>query len=312
MPVYVIDKPLGITSHDAVRESRKLLNTRRVGHAGTLDPLATGVLVLLTHESTKLSPFLSESDKTYLAWVSFGAGTAALDSEGPIVARGNARELRRSDIEAALPRFRDLKEQLPPAYSAVKKGGTRGYEAARRGESLQLEPRPVRYRDITLLDYAPSRDLLPTAFRLSEGGRWRPDPSGKRVALPPPHGALPTALFELTVAAGTYVRAFARDLGSAVGVPAHLSGLVRTRSGRLGLERAVGLAELPDTTGLKAADALDCPKVVLSEREVERVRQGQRLALGGEGRVVLVSASNELIAVAEVTDGRMKLLRVWR
>lgn len=300
MPVFIVDKPLGLTSHDVVSRARKLLKTRQVGHAGTLDPLATGVLVILTHEATKLSPFLTGADKHYLAWVSFGASTPTLDAEGPVSDTGDARGLTATDIEAALPPFLKLSQQLPPQYSAVKKGGVKGYEAARKGETLDLVARPAGYGRLELLGFATTREGLPSPIQAD---------------LPEPLGAFPTALFALEVQAGTYVRAFARDLGAALGVPAHLSGLVRTRAGRFTLSEASPLDTLADAEGhglaYSLADALPYPLIELAPEEVARVRQGQRLALSLEGRVGLIDEARTLIAVAEPQSGKMKLLRVW-
>ncbi|ADI15606.1 tRNA pseudouridine(55) synthase TruB [Truepera radiovictrix] len=300
MPVYIVDKPLGLTSHDVVAHARKALRTRQVGHAGTLDPLATGVLVLLTHEATKLSPFLSGSDKAYLAWVAFGASTPTLDTEGPISETGDASQLTAERVAAALPPFLALTEQRPPQYSAVKRGGVKGYEAARRGEALELGARPAGYRRLELLGFAPTRDALPS-----------PVPA----TLPEPLGALPTALLKLEVRAGTYVRAFARDLGAALGVPAHLAGLVRTRAGRFSLADALPLTALGEAAGRPLADALPYPLLTLSQQEALRVRQGQppalREALDVGARVGLVDPEGQLVAVAERQEGRLKLLRVW-
>lgn len=312
MPVYTVDKPLGLTSHDVVSQCRKLLQTRKVGHAGTLDPLATGVLVVLSEEATKLSPFLTESEKHYLAWVSFGAGTPTLDAEGPVETRADATHLTKEDLTAALPPFLELTQQLPPQYSAIKRGGVKGYEAARKGESLELPPRSAGYRDIRLLEFASNRNNLPTHFSLVEDGTWAPNPNGVAFDLPPTLGDFPTALFYLQVQAGTYVRAFARDVGKALGVPAHLSGLVRTRAGTAGLEAAVSLENVPATEGRSLAEALPYPLVELSKEEVTRVRQGQRLSPTFSGRAGLVDEQGELVAVAEIENDRMKLLRVWQ
>lgn len=311
MPVFIVDKPLGPTSHDVAARARKLLKTRRVGHAGTLDPLASGVLVLLSEEATKLSPFLTASNKHYLAWVSFGAITPTLDAEGPVTEQADASELGRDAVERALPAFLELTEQRPPAYSAVKKGGVKGYEAARKGEHLALAARPAGYSEVHLLEFAASRDHLPHAFSLTPEGRWSPNPRGLEVTLPDTLGDFPTALFYLSVAAGTYVRAFARDLGTTLGLPAHLSGLVRTRAGRLGLEEAVSIEEILSAPGLEPAAALPYPLVTLSSDEVTRVRQGQRLSVPFEGRVGLTTPEGELVAVAEIVNERMRLLRVW-
>lgn len=334
MPVFPIDKPLGVTSHDVVAGARRRLGTRRVGHAGTLDPLASGVLVLLSEEETKLSPFLTDTDKSYLAWVSFGATTPTLDAEGPLLPAAPAgpelpqplrdaatgrlggpagpAELTPDAIERALPPFLELTEQAPPAYSAVKVAGVRGYQAARRGERVELAPRPAGYRRLELLAVAESVTELPDRFAPAADGTWRPDPAGRRAPLPPPLGHHPTALVALTVTAGTYVRAFARDLGAMLGSGAFLSGLLRTRAGGFGLDEAVAPDALDPAAGLGAARALPYPLVTLTAEEAERVRLGQRLPARFEGRAGLVGPGGELVAVAEANDGRMRLLRVWR
>lgn len=310
MPVYLVDKPLGPTSHDVVAQARRSLGTRRVGHAGTLDPLASGLLVLLVDDATKLSPFLGGEDKAYLAWVSFGAATPTLDAEGPILEEADASHVGAAGIRAALPPFLELREQVPPAYSAVKRGGVKGYEAARRGEDLDLQARPARYRQIELLGVAPARDALPGRFAPADGG-WAPSPEGRAFDLPEALGTHPTALLRLEVEAGTYIRSFARDLGVALGAPAHLSGLIRTRVGAHDLQAAVPVGALAEATGLRLADAVPMPRVTLSAEDADRVRLGQRLPLPLAERSALVDPEGRLVAVAETVDGRMQLLRVW-
>ncbi len=312
MPVYIVDKPLGITSHDVVAKTRKLLKTRAVGHAGTLDPLATGVLVVLTEEATKLSPFLTESDKHYLAWVTLGVGTPTLDAEGPIDATADASHLTKEMIEAALPQFLELTEQTPPQYSAIKKAGVKGYEAARKGETLELPPRPAKYYKIELLEFKPSRHDISTQFALTPDGTWRATARGITFSLPPLLQDAPTALFYLSVKAGTYIRAFARDLGEALNVPAHLSGLVRTRAGKSGLEQAIRLEDIASHQGLSMTEVLPYPLITLTDEETQRIRQGQRLTPTFEAKAGLITTSGELVAVIENVNGKMNFLRVWQ
>jgi tRNA pseudouridine55 synthase len=314
MPVFIVDKPLGLTSHDVVARARRMLKTRRVGHAGTLDPLATGVLVVLTEDATKLSPFLTASKKRYLAWVSFGGATPTLDAEGPLTEVQDASHLTEEAILAALPPFLELTAQLPPQYSAVKKAGVKGYEAARKGETLELAPRAVGYKSINLLAFASLRDSLPQRFSLSPKVHdWRPHPRGTASELPPALGDFPTALFSLSVAAGTYIRAFARDLGEALRLPAHLSGLVRTKAGKNGLEQAIKLDELPHARGLSNAEALPYPLVTISEGEEKRALQGKRLELELEDLTGLVAEDGHLVAVAApALPGQAKVVRAWR
>jgi len=308
MALYAVDKPLHLTSHDAVEEARKRLGTRRVGHTGTLDPLATGLLLLVSEESTKLVPFLSGEDKEYIAWVSFGATTPTLDAEGPVSEEAPVR-FDRKDLEAALPGFLEVKEQIPPLYSAIKVGGKRAYEAAREGKPLELGPRPARYLEVELLALDPEptpHPIAPSAkgWRLAEKG-------GRKVELPPPLGPYPTAVIRLVVGPGTYVRAFARDLGEKLKTKAFLSGLVRTRIGKVGLERAVPLAELSPDKAIPEVDALPFPVVELSHTEARRVLEGVPLPIPALGYVTLVDSRRRLLAIAEGDGFKLKIKRVF-
>ncbi|KOX89224.1 tRNA pseudouridine synthase B [Thermus aquaticus] len=308
MALYAVDKPLHLTSHDAVEEARKRLGTRRVGHTGTLDPLATGLLLLVSEESTKLVPFLSGEDKEYIAWVSFGATTPTLDAEGPVSEEAPVR-FDRKDLEAALPGFLEVKEQIPPLYSAIKVKGKRAYEAAREGKPLELGPRPARYLEVELLALDPEpipHPIAPSAkgWRLAEKG-------GRKVELPRPLGAYPTAVIRLVVGPGTYVRAFARDLGEKLKTKAFLSGLVRTRIGKVGLERAVSLAELSPDKAIPEVDALPFPVVELSHTEARRVLEGVPLPIPALGYVTLIDSRRRLLAIAEGDGFKLKIKRVF-
>lgn len=313
MPVYVVDKSLGPTSHDVVAAARRRLGTRRVGHAGTLDPLASGVLLILAEESTKLSPWLTGSDKSYLAWIAFGAGTPTLDAEGPIERRGDPSAVDAHAVDAALAPFLELHEQIPPRFSAIKRDGKASYRSARAGEEEPpLPPRPAGYRSIELLAFG-ARSTLPGRFAAGPHG-WRPSDDGRTFDLPAPLAALPTALLAVTVSAGTYLRALARDLGDALGVPAHLAGLVRTHAGGVDLASAVPIDAIGDRPGLPAADALGLPRIALDPDQTERIRQGQRLPVGeltGEGPTALVDAAGALVAIAELDPSGMRLRRVF-
>lgn len=323
MRAYAVDKPLGWTSHDVVARARRRLGTRRVGHGGTLDPLATGVLVVLADEATKLSPYLTGSDKAYLAWVAFGVGSPTLDAEGPVDARADAGGLTAERVGAALPPFLVLREQVPPAFAAVKRGGVKGYEAARRGEPLDLPPRPAGYRDLQLLAFGALRDL-PRGWRATPAG-WVPGAPDAPLpeALDP---SAPAAVVALTVRSGTYVRAFARDLGAALGVPAHLAGLRRTRAGAVDLRAVTDLASLDGAAPLDPVALLALPTVPLDAAAAARVRDGRRVAAEGPGgaadeaeraadvpaRVALVDPAGALVAIAEARAGVWRTLRVWR
>ena len=308
MALYAVDKPLHLTSHDAVEEARKRLGTRRVGHTGTLDPLATGLLLLVSEESTKLVPFLSGEDKEYIAWVSFGATTPTLDAEGPVSEEAPVR-FDRKDLEAALPGFLEVKEQIPPLYSAIKVGGKRAYEAAREGKPLELGPRPARYLEVELLALDP--EPTPHPIAPSAKGWLLAEKGGRKVALPRPLGAYPTAVIRLVVGPGTYVRAFARDLGEGLKTKAFLSGLVRTRIGKVGLERAVPLAELSPDKAIPEVDVLPFPVVELSHTEARRVLEGVPLPIPALGYVTLVDSRRRLLAIAEGDGFKLKIKRVF-
>jgi tRNA pseudouridine55 synthase len=310
VPVFAVDKPLGPTSHDVVARARRLLGTRRVGHAGTLDPLATGVMVVLSEEATKLSPFLTASEKGYLAWVALGVGTPTLDAEGPVEAVADASHLDAEAVRAALRPFLELREQVPPAHSAVQQGGVRAYAAARRGEALALPPRPAGYQRLELLALGPAQ-ALPDTFAATPAG-WRPDREGRSFERPPALAPATLALIALEVRAGTYVRAFARDLGAALGVPAHLAGLVRTRAGAVDLADAAPLESLPEAMGLDPVALLPFEVVALDAAEARRARDGGRIAPRWHGRATLVDDAGALVAVADADEEGMRYVRVWR
>ncbi len=295
-----------MTSHDVVDIARRILGVRRVGHTGTLDPLATGLLIVASHPHTKLIPFLSGDEKEYLAWISFGATTPTLDAEGPVVAEAPVN-LDEERLRKALASFRTLACQVPPAYSAVKVGGVRAYEAARQGRTLELGPRPVDYRSVELLALEES----PRSHRIAPGPEgWRIAERGRPVELPPPLGPYPTAVVRLVVGAGTYIRAFARDLGERLGTKAFLAGLVRTRVGRVDLARAVPPERLLEGR-IPETEALPFPTVELAHTEVRRVRQGIPLPIPAEGYVGLVDRRGELVAIAEGDGFKLKIKRIF-
>lgn len=305
MAVYPVDKPLGLTSHDVVARARRLLGTRKVGHAGTLDPLATGVLTVLAGEATKLSPYLTANNKRYLAWVALGAATPTLDAEGPVgptAPRADLALLHAQRVEAAAQAFLSVTRQRPPAFSAVKHQGQRSYAAARRGELEEPPERPVAYVSVQLLAFARTRALLPDRFVRTPAG-WRPDPAGRVFQLPPTLADLPTALFALEVGAGTYVRSFARDLGAALGVGAHLAGLVRTGAGNIDLQDCVPLDELTPGAGLAPLHTLTQPKLQVSADTALAVRQGKKLQLPLAGLTALHEADGQLVAMVEPRAG---------
>lgn len=319
----LVDKPAGPTSHDIVAFTRRLLKTPRVGHTGTLDPLATGLLVLLVGPATRLSQFLVTDEKEYIADVRLGIATPTYDAQSVEEAfrlRAEAAErsgerhsgfglqpddLHAEDLARALAGFVGTFLQLPPPYSAKKVEGVRAYKKARRNEPVALQPVPVTVRELEVLAASPlASNLRPPASSLLR--------------------------LRIVCTAGFYVRSLAHDLGQSLGCGAHLEGLRRTRAGRFRLEDAATLDELaaagPDAGGrLISLNTLlaDLPAVTLTEEGLRRATNGNSLApqhvLGGlpvqdsGGRVRILQASGEVLAVAETrADGLLHPLLVLR
>lgn len=284
--VLVVDKPSGPTSHDVVARARRLYGTREVGHAGTLDPMASGVLVLMFGQACKLSAYLTALAKRYRAEVSFGSSTDSLDATGQVTERRELGPgwLDPEHLERVLSAERARELQVPPAVSAIHVGGERAYRAARRGQSPSLPARPVRVQELRLLGA--------TAERLS---------------------------LELEVSKGYYVRALARDLGDALGVPAHLSALRRLASGAFTLADAVAwpreaAAPLMPTA---AAARRALPGATLTAEGVARARTGRALEAShftegpsGEAVAAWLTEGGELVALgSETAPGVHRVLR---
>jgi tRNA pseudouridine55 synthase len=204
-----INKATGITSHDVVTKVRKILQQKRVGHAGTLDPAASGVLPICIGQATRVAEYLSESGKAYQAEISFGVVTDTYDTEGTIIRTAPVAELTRPQIEEALPHFLGPQVQLPPRYSAIKIQGQPAYKRVRAGEEISLEPRSITIARLEIIAWDSSR--LTLAIECSKG---------------------------------TYIRSLAYDLGEYLGCGAHLAGLVRTRSGPFLLSESITLEQL--------------------------------------------------------------------
>ncbi|HEU5261468.1 MAG TPA: tRNA pseudouridine(55) synthase TruB [Gemmatimonadales bacterium] len=263
----LIAKAAGPTSHDVVDRVRRALGTERVGHLGTLDPFAAGLLVAVVGRATRLAPFAAGWRKSYEGVIRLGATTTTDDPTGEAITTSDAwRGLGRDRVEAALARFRGAYEQRPPAYSAVKVEGERAYRRARRGETVALAPRRVEVIELELVELA-----------------------------------LPDVRFRAVVSGGTYLRSLARDVGEELGCGAHLAALTRTRVGPFRLEEAIG----PDTVTpghLREAAVLvaGLPRLDLEQAERAAVVHGRPLPAGqGEGGPVALFADGELVAVAE-------------
>ncbi len=293
--VLVVDKPAGPTSFEVVSRVRRLLRAEKAGHAGTLDPAATGVLAVCVDDAVKLQRWLSDGDKAYEATVAFGAATSTEDAEGEVTARGDPSALGAAGIRAALPALTGEIEQVPPMYSAVRIGGRRLHEAARAGEEVERAPRRVRVDEIELL------------------------------ALDPPGAdGLARARIAVRCGKGTYVRTLAADLGRALGVPAHLSALRRTEASGFGLAQAIPLAEAEaiaraDPGALRSrlvppAEALGfLPAVTVDDAEALALAQGKALRRDVPPGSVLraIGPGGRLVAVCAPSSGGLRPVRVF-
>jgi len=274
----VVDKPVGMTSHDVVQAIRNGTGLRRAGHTGTLDPRASGVLVILVGPAVRLSEYVSASDKRYQAIIRLGGSTDTFDGEGKVTLSKDPVNVTEAQFEEALQTFVGEIEQTPPPYSAVKVQGRKAYEMAREGEEVDLAPRKITVHHLEVLEWAP-----------------------------------PEVVIDVHCSSGTYVRSLANDLGVMLGCGAYLVGLRRTKSGRFSLRDSVPLRKLQEafTAGnwyqylIPAAEALgDWTAIELNPDEVEGVRHGQRVKVVGEPtetKVRGVSTQGELVALMELT-----------
>lgn len=280
--VLVVDKPIGMTSHDVVQIIRRGTGIRRAGHTGTLDPRASGVLVVLIGPAVRLSEYVSASDKRYQATIRLGSSTDTYDAEGVVTSSGSVENITEEQFVDTLQNFVGEIEQVPPPYSAVKVQGRKAYEMAREGEEVELEPRKIQVYSLDLLEWAS-----------------------------------PEAVVDVFCSSGTYVRSLANDLGTALGCGAHLVGLRRTKSGRFTLRDAVPLRRLQEsfTAGnwykylIPAAEALgDWPSVELNADQVELVRHGHRVPAdpGSEGWARGISEQGDLVALMEIDPDVME------
>ena len=204
--ILAVNKPAGITSHDVVDRIRRKFHIKRVGHAGTLDPMATGVLVMLVGRATKLAASFIEDDKEYIATLFLGKRTDTQDSTGKLIEEKDVRGLSVDSVIEALDSFKGDLEQIPPMMSAKKYKGKKLYQLARKGKIVSREPCKIKIHEIELLDFKP-----------------------------------PEVVFRARCSKGTYVRTLCEDIGNAMGYPAHMSALIRTRSGRFSLDKAHSL-----------------------------------------------------------------------
>ncbi|WP_024444052.1 MULTISPECIES: tRNA pseudouridine(55) synthase TruB [unclassified Mycobacterium] len=284
--LVIVDKPAGMTSHDVVSRCRRFFGTRKVGHAGTLDPMATGVLVIGIERATKILGLLTASQKSYAATIRLGQTTSTEDAEGEVLETISAGHITDSQIAAAIAGLRGDIAQVPSAVSAIKVAGKRSYQLVREGRAVELPARPVRIERFELL-----------ALRR--------------------HEALVDLDVEVDCSAGTYIRALARDVGSELGVGGHLTALRRTRAGSFGLDQARTLDELGESPRLSYSLDDAClqtfPRRDLSVDEALDVSHGRPLAPAGiDGTYAATDADDRVIALLEDSGRRTKSVVVIR
>lgn len=280
--VLPVDKPVGPTSHDIVGAARRALHTRRIGHTGTLDPFASGLLLLCIGRATRIAEYLTGMPKRYRAVIRLGAVTDTDDATGAVLEARDASAVTTAQLEAALSAQRGDIMQTPPPYSAKKKDGRRAYELARAGTPVELEPVAITIHELTLLRH--------------DGAE---------------------AEIDVLASSGTYIRAIARDVGAALGTGAHLTALRRTAIGGYSVDDALPLEALGDSERVRAslvapADALpDMPRLDLSDDDVAHIRHGRALrAEAPDGPLVLTSGP-ELIALARADGGVVRPRKVF-
>ncbi len=286
--VVVVDKPAGWTSHDVVARMRRLAGTRKVGHAGTLDPMATGVLVVGIGRATRLLTYVVGADKEYTATVRLGVRTTTDDAEGEVVEVVDASGVTRDHVEDGARDLTGQIQQVPSAVSAIKVDGQRAYARVRAGEDVELAARPVTVSRFDVQDVRPAR---------TEDG-----------------AAVLDVDVTVVVSSGTYVRALARDLGAALGVGGHLTALRRTRVGGYGLEVARSLEQLAavpadepiDVVSLADSARATFPVRELSDAEARALSYGQ--AIDGETDQVVagIGPHGDLVALLEERGGRLR------
>jgi tRNA pseudouridine55 synthase len=307
--LIVVDKPGGLTSHDVVARIRRLAGTRRVGHAGTLDPMATGVLVVGVEKATRLLGHLTLTEKEYQATIRLGQATDTGDAEGTVITGRPAGHLSLAQVQAAAATLTGEILQVPPTVSAIKVGGRRAYQLTREGAPPVLKPRPVTVWSFTVQAVRPGRADPPSTGSPDTGS------PGTGPADPAP-GDLLDVDVEVRCSSGTYIRALARDMGEALGVGGHLTRLRRTRVGPYDLSAAHTLDELAaqlTVLPLAQAAAAAFPVRELTADQARSLSHGGRLpGTGGEtGPVAAFGPDGTLIALVQDKDGLARPLAVF-
>ncbi len=291
--VISLDKPGGITSQQAVSKVKRILGIRKAGHAGTLDPLATGLLIVFTGEATKIARFITDLDKEYTALVKLGEKTNTFDSDGDIVSKKEGFSFSREEIEDAIKRFRGVIRQTPPMFSAVKVKGKPLYKLARKGLEIERPEREITIQSLELTAYSPP-------------------------------------LFEITVACskGTYIRTLCNDIGDSLRVGAHMAGLRRTRTGNFSIESAITLDELEELLKASGRETLvhkavlspdsaltHLTEVVLSQSDYKKAGNGSQVICPEslavkEKYVRLKSPTREFFGIGRLSNGSLRVERM--
>ena len=281
----VVDKQPGMTSHDVVSVARRSLGTRKVGHAGTLDPMATGILVLGFNNGTRLLQYITDGDKDYLATIVLGSATVTDDSQGQVINTTDASHISDQQIEDEIAKMRGTILQRPSSVSAVKIDGERAYNRVRSGEDVVLPAREVTISSLEILQIR----RMGSAIEVD---------------------------IHVTCSAGTFIRAIARDCGAALGVGGHLNSLRRTRIAGFGLERAVTLDQLK-SKDFETLDIADVSRSTFAVREIaldEKIELsfGRALAANPDNNIYAgIDSSNQLIALLQNVDGKAKPIAVF-
>jgi tRNA pseudouridine55 synthase len=289
--LLIVDKPAGWTSHDVVAKLRKLVGTKRVGHAGTLDPMATGVLVVGVEKATRLLGYLALTEKEYSATIRLGQTTDTDDADGEIIHHVPVRDIGEAELLHAIAGLTGQISQVPPGVSAIKVDGRRSYQLARAGAAPELAARTVIVRDFALAGIRPAGDVLDVDVHV-------------------------------TCSSGTYIRALARDLGAGLGVGGHLTALRRTRVGPYLASQARTLDQLAtsadgaggvDVLPIAAAAAAAFPRRDLTDAEARAIGHGARLPATGTGDtpVAAFSADGSLVALLADEGGQARSLAVF-
>lgn len=274
-------KPQGKTSHDVVAILRRVTKIKQIGHTGTLDPFAEGVLPICIGKATRLIEYL-EDDKAYIGTVQFGKSTTTYDIEGEVVNISD-KKVTQDDVENALSQFRGEIQQMPPIYSAIKVNGKKLYEYARKGEEVKIEPRGVNIYKLELVDFDYEKQ---------------------------------TAELKIECSKGTYIRSIANDLGEVLGCFGHLIKLVRVKAGKFEIKESIKLTDFENVEQVQKmliypTEYLNYPKYELSDKEKELVSHGMAINVDLEDGIVVLTKQNELIAIAKVEGKKAKMSKVF-